>query len=89
MFTGNTPVLLVLTIVALAIVIRETTSQTPDCWGRIWVTRAAILTIVVWFAAGLAREIATRGLFGAVISRTFGRGILAVVLVWLAFRDEF
>jgi hypothetical protein len=49
----------------------------------------SVLTIILWFAGGLLREIAVRhGAFDLLLSQGFGKGILAIFLVWLVFRDE-
>ena len=81
--------LLVLSIVAATIVIRYATDYTPDSLVRVWATRVAVITIILWFAIGLQNQIATRhNIFDLLTTRAFGRGILAIVLIWVIFRDE-
>jgi hypothetical protein len=88
--TATLVTLVVFGVVVVAIVIRNATEHTPESPVRLWTTRVSVATIMLWFATGLLREIHLRhGVFDLVLSRSFGRGILAIVLVWLVFRDEF
>ena len=83
------PALLVLTVVVIAMVVRDATQYSPDSRARLWATRMAVITIILWFTTGLLHEITVRhGPFDLLLSRGFGRSILAIFLVWLVFRDE-
>jgi hypothetical protein len=83
------PALLVLTVVVIAMAIRDATQYSPDSRARLWATRVAVFTIILWFTTGLLHEIAVRhGALSLFLSRGFGRSILAIFLVWLVFRDE-
>ena len=83
------PALLVITVVVIAMVVRDATQYSPDSRARLWATRVAVITIILWFTAGLLHEIAVRhGAFGLLLSRGFVRSILAIFFVWLVFRDE-
>ena len=82
--------LLVFLIVLAAIVIRNTSDYAPDNPVRLWSTRVAVTAILLWFIGGLVREIYFEHLsLRLVTSRSFTRGILAILVVWYAFRDEF
>ena len=83
--------LLVLGVVLFAIFVRETTDYMPESRFRSWTTRAAVAVIILWFAVGLINQIATqrgRGLAHVLLSRSFGRGVIAIFLIWIVFRDE-
>ena len=82
--------LLVLVVVFVAIVIRDTTDYAPASPIRLWATRIAVLTIVVWFMTGLALQVrATHSIWRLVGTRSFDNAIVAIVFVLLVFHDEF
>jgi anaerobic C4-dicarboxylate transporter len=81
--------LFVFSTVVVVIVIRDATQYSPESRLRLWATRTAVAVIILWFASGLLVEMKTRlSVSEFLTSRTFFRGILAIVLVWLTFRDE-
>jgi hypothetical protein len=83
--------LLVLTVVAFAIMVRETTEYSPESAFRLWTTRLAVLVIMVWFATGLFQQVTTRqghSLIYVLLSRGFVRGLFAILFIWVVFRDE-
>jgi hypothetical protein len=82
--------LLVLTMVVGAMVIRDAAQYSPESAARRWCNAGGSAAIILWFASGLLLEITTphRPLPTFLLSRTFVRDILAIVLVWLVFRDE-
>ena len=89
MLTATMTALFVLSVVVVAMVIRDATQYSPENPARLWATRVAVATIIFWFAGGLLREIAVKhGAFDLLLSQGFGKGILAIFLVWLVFRDE-
>jgi hypothetical protein len=83
--------LLVLGVVLFAIFVRQTTDYVPESRFRLWTTRAAVAVIILWFMAGSTNQIAMqrgRGLGHVLLSPSFGRGIVAILLIWIVFRDE-
>ena len=84
--------LFVLGVVLFAIFVRETTNYIPESRFRLWTTRAAVTVIILWFAIGLANQFEIqrgRGLAYVLLSRSFLRGVAAILVIWFAFRDEF
>jgi len=89
MLTATVTSLLVLGIVVVVIVIRASTDYTPESPIRLWATRLAVATIILWLASGLFYQVSTRSsLVGLILSRGFTRSIIAILLVWMVFRDE-
>lgn len=89
MLTTILVTLFVFTTVVVVMVIRDATQYSPESRLRLWATRTAVATIILWFAGGLIIEARTRGsVLELLTSRTFFRSILAIFLVWLVFRDE-
>jgi hypothetical protein len=89
MFTATVVTLAVFGVVVVVMVIRDATQYSPESPVRLWATRVAVATIMLWFASGLLQEIRMRhSVFDLVGSRSFDQGILAIMLVWLVFRDE-
>lgn len=81
--------LLVLMVVLAAIAIRYATEYTPESPLRLWATRVAVITIILWFTVGLIGGAARPHPFHDYwTSRSVFRGIAAIVVVWFAFRDE-
>jgi len=81
--------LVVLGIVVVAIVTRTTTEYSPKAPIRLWVTRLAAAAIVLWLARGLLYQIGTRSsFFDLVLSRSFTRAVVGILLVLVVFRDE-
>lgn len=83
--------LFVLSVVAFAIVVRETTEYAPESPFRLWTTRVAVLVIMLWFATGLFQNAAMRrghSLVYVLLSRSFVRGLFAILFIWAVFRDE-
>jgi len=81
--------LFVFSTVVVVMVIRDATQYSPESRLRLWATRIAVAVIIFWFAGGLLVQMKTRpSVFELLTSRTFFRGILAIILVWLTFRDE-
>lgn len=90
MFIAVVSALFVLTVVVVAMVIRDATQYSPESPARLWATRVAVATIILWFASGLLRQITARnGGSDLLLSPGFLRGIFAIVMVWLVYRDEF
>jgi hypothetical protein len=84
--------LLVLAVVGFALVVRETTDYDPTSPFRLWTTRAAVGLVVLWFATGLGQSIALRGnrsLAYVLFSNGVTRGVFAILVIWVVFRDEF
>jgi len=89
MLTATVTSLIVFGIVVVVIVIRASTDYTPDSPIRVWATRLAVATIILWLAGGLFYQVNTRSsLVGLILSRGFTRSIIAILLVWMVFRDE-
>jgi len=89
MLTATVTSLLVLGIVVVVIVIRASTDYSPESPIRVWATRLAVATIILWLAGGLFYQVSTRSsLVGLILSRGFTRSIIAILLVWMVFRDE-
>ncbi len=91
MFGSTIAALIVFGVVVVAIFIRDGTKYSPESLTRLWATRRAVASIILWLAGGL--------LFGVIHTRhdvfwwstapgAF-RAVAAIVLVWLVFRDEF
>jgi hypothetical protein len=91
MFTPIGLSLLVLTVVGFALVVRETTDYDPTSPFRLWTTRVAVGVVMLWFATGLGQAVTFRGhqsLAYVLLSRSFVRGIVSIILIWAVFRDE-
>lgn len=91
MFTPIGLSLLVLGVVLFAVVVRETTEYAPTSPFRLWTTRAAVGAVILWFATGLGQTVALRGhhsLAYVLFSRGFMRGIAAILVIWIVFRDD-
>lgn len=89
MLTATLVTLVVLSIVVVVMVIRYATKYSPESPVRLWATRVAVATIMLWFASGLLHETRVQhSFFDLVLSRRFGRFTIAILLVWLVFRDE-
>ena len=91
MFSPTGMGLVVIGVVLFAIFVRETTEYIPESRFRLWTTRLAVAVIILWFAAGLTNQVSMqrgRGFAYILLSRSFGRGIAAILLVWIVFRDE-
>ena len=92
MFTPLGVMLFVLAVVAVTVFVRETTELTPDDPVRVWMTRATVVILVLWFGLGALFEAKMRyqrhGIFDALLSRGVSRGILAALLILVVFRDE-
>lgn len=87
-WTMSVSTLVVLTVVVVAIAVRSATDYSPGSSVRVWVTRIAVAVIILWFAAGLIEHIRLERSWYVVLSRSFVRGIIAILIVWFAFRDE-
>ena len=82
--------LIVLVVVLVAVVIRDTTEFSPASPTRLWATRIAVFTIIIWFITGLVLQVrATHSMWRLVGTRSFDNAIVAIVVVWWVFRDEF
>jgi hypothetical protein len=86
-FTPMAAMLFVLGVVAFAIAVREVTEYSPESPARLWTTRGAVGIIMLWFTSGLLMAMRHGG-WGVLLSRSFGRGVLAIVLLCIVFRDE-
>ena len=89
MFSSIAFTVLVLGVVVFAILVRQATDYTPESPFRIWTTRATVVILTPWFANGLLGEMAmAHGRSSILLSRSFLRGVIAIVLIWGVFRDE-
>jgi hypothetical protein len=81
--------LVVLTAVVVAIVARETTAYASDSLFARIATRVAVGTVIAWFVMGLVQDLQQRRTFAQILlSRRIFNGTVAIVIVCLAFRDE-
>lgn len=80
--------LVVLTVVLVAIAVRSATEYSPGSPVRLWATRIAVAVIILWFTAGLIEHLRLERSWYVVLSRSFVRGVIAILIVWFAFRDE-
>jgi hypothetical protein len=88
LWTMGVSTLVVLTVVLVAIAVRSATEYSPGSSARLWITRIAVAAIILWFAAGLIEHIRLERSWYVVLSRSFVRGVIAILIVWFAFRDE-
>lgn len=88
LLTMGVSTLVVLTVVLVAIAVRSATEYSPGSSVRLWITRIAVAAIILWFAAGLIEHIRLERSWYLVLSRSFVRGVIAILIVWFAFRDE-
>jgi hypothetical protein len=81
--------LVVLGIVLVAILTRAATEYSPESPIRLWVTRLAVAATVMWLARGLFYQINARSsFFDLVLSRSFARAVIGILLVLLVFGNE-
>ena len=88
LWTMGVSTLVVLTVVLVAIAVRSATEYSPGSAARFWVTWIAVAVIILWFAAGLIEHIRLERSWYVVLSRSFVRGVLAILIVWFVSRDE-